>query len=134
MNHPFLVSEITSIYLQAGPFGGPLGLNQTAADGIANQACCFVDVQLLHEPCSERFGSFYTDRTIRKSVGNPRQMTARGHSHSRLDQTPADRVAHKAGCLVNIQFLHEPHAVRFSRFHADTKDGSSVLCGFSFRN
>jgi len=54
--------------------------------------------------------------------------------HSGLHQPPADCVAHKTGCLVNIQLLHEIHAVRFGRFHADTQEGSSILRGFSLGN
>src|SRR6202521_1221488 len=40
--------------------------------------------------------------------------------HSWLHQPPADCVAHKTRCLVNIQLLHEIHAVRFGCFHADS--------------
>src|SRR6267143_3958161 len=54
--------------------------------------------------------------------------------HSRLYQPSADCVAYKTCCLMDIQFLHEPHAMRFGSLHADTQDRSSVLRGFSFSN
>jgi hypothetical protein len=54
--------------------------------------------------------------------------------HSWLYQPSADCVAYKTCGLVNIQLLHESHAVRFGRFHANTQEGSSILRGFSFCN
>src|SRR5260370_8761917 len=60
-------------------------------------------------------------RIFRETVGNLRQTSAREFSHSWLDQTPANCIAHETCCLVNVQLLHEPHAVRFGRFHADTQ-------------
>jgi hypothetical protein len=50
------------------PEAASLGLYQTTADGVANQTGCFMDVELLHKPCSVRFGSFYTDPQVHRDV------------------------------------------------------------------
>ncbi len=56
------------------------------------------------------------------------------HFHSRLYQSATDCVAHKTRGLVDIQFLHEPHPMRFSRFDTDTQNAGSIFRGFSFGN
>jgi len=48
----------------------------------------------------------------------------------RLYQPPAHSVAHKTCCLVDIQLLHESHAVRFGCFHADTKKEAASFVDF----
>lgn len=55
-------------------------------------------------------GRFSNSRLIRASLLG-----------SRLDNAVTDGVKHKAGGLVYVQLLHEPRAMRFRRFHADTK-------------
>ncbi len=52
VNHPFGPSEMTEECLQTNPLGVTSGLDQTVANGIANQACRFMDIKLLHEPRS----------------------------------------------------------------------------------
>src|SRR5260370_20722 len=47
--------------------------------------------------------------------------------HSGLHQPPADCVAHKTRGLVDIQFLHEPNPMRFSRFDTDTQKAVSTF-------
>src|SRR5260370_12337724 len=53
---------------------------------------------------------------------------------SGLDQATAHRVAHKTCCFVNIQFLHQPHAMRFGRLHTDTQKGGGILSRFPLGN
>jgi hypothetical protein len=48
------------------PEAASLGLYQTVADGVADQTGCFMDVELLHKPCSVRFGSLYTDPQLHR--------------------------------------------------------------------
>src|ERR1700682_3437446 len=59
--HPFWLGEITQNCLRASPLGVVSGLDQTASNGVAHQTRRFVDIELLHESCSVRFSSFYTD-------------------------------------------------------------------------
>jgi hypothetical protein len=42
-------------------------------------------------------------------------------ARSGLDDTLTDGVAHEARSLVNIKLVHQPCAMRFGCFHADTK-------------
>jgi hypothetical protein len=49
VNHPFQLSEMTQNCLQANLLGVVSGLNQAAANGVANQTCCFMDVEFFHE-------------------------------------------------------------------------------------
>jgi hypothetical protein len=52
VNHPIGPSEMTEERVQASPWGVTSGLDQTVANGVANQACRFMDIKLLHEPRS----------------------------------------------------------------------------------
>jgi len=56
------------------------------------------------------------------------------HFHSGLHESTADCVTDKTCSLVDIQFLHEPHPMRFSRFDTDTQNAGSIFRGFSFGN
>jgi len=53
---------------------------------------------------------------------------------SGLDDTVTNGIQHQAGCLVNIQLLHQPGAMRFGRFHPDAEQRGNIFCGFSFCN
>jgi hypothetical protein len=44
VNHPFRRGEMTDSGLQTNPLSVVSGLDQTAANGVAHQTCCFVDV------------------------------------------------------------------------------------------
>jgi hypothetical protein len=44
VNHPFRLSEMTQNGRGVNPSGGRSGLDQTAADGVAHQTRCFMDV------------------------------------------------------------------------------------------
>jgi hypothetical protein len=68
VNHPFRPSEMTDNCLQPNSLGVVSGLNQAAADGVANQTCRFMNVEFLHEPCAVRFGGFYTDSQVHRDV------------------------------------------------------------------
>ena len=68
VNHPFRLSEMTENCLQANPLWVASGLDQTAANGVANQTRRFVDIKLLHESCSVRFCSFYTNSQVHGDV------------------------------------------------------------------
>ncbi len=68
VNHPFRPSEMTENCLLANPLGVVSGLDQTAANGVANQTRCFVDIEFLHESCSVRFSRFYTDPQVHSDV------------------------------------------------------------------
>jgi hypothetical protein len=68
MNHPFRLNEMTENCLQPILFGAGSGLDQTMADGVAHQTRCFVDIKFLHESCSVRFGSFYTNPQVHSDV------------------------------------------------------------------
>jgi hypothetical protein len=51
VNHLFRPGEMTEERLQANPLGiRQSGLDQTVANGVANQACRFMDIKLLHKP------------------------------------------------------------------------------------
>jgi hypothetical protein len=52
VNHPFQLSEMTQNCLGANLLGAVSGLDQAAANGVAHQTRCFVDIKFLHESCS----------------------------------------------------------------------------------
>ena len=52
VNHPFQLSEMTQNGLQANRLGAVSSLDQAAANGVAHQTRCFVDIKFLHESCS----------------------------------------------------------------------------------
>ena len=68
VNHSFQRREMTENCLRANPLRAMSGLDQTAANGVAHQTRCFVDIEFLHEPGSVRFGSFYTDAQMHSNV------------------------------------------------------------------
>jgi len=53
-----------------------------------------------------------------------------GSIRLRLDQSSADRVPHQTRCLMDIQFLHQPHPMRFGRLHADASTDAVSLVDF----
>jgi len=50
----------------------------------------------------------------------------------RTDDAAADGIEHQAGGLVDVEFLHQPGAMRLRGFDADAEQGSDILGGFSF--
>jgi hypothetical protein len=68
VNHPFRLSGMTENGLELNPSRARSGLDQTAANGITHQTCCFVDIELLHESCSMRFCGFYADPQLHSDV------------------------------------------------------------------
>ena len=68
VNHPFRQSEMTENSLLANPLSVVLGLDQTAANSVANQTRCFVDIEFLHESCSVRFSRFDADPQVHSDV------------------------------------------------------------------
>jgi hypothetical protein len=67
VNHPFRLSETTENCLLVNPLSVS-GLDQTAANGVANQTRCFVDIEFFHESCPVRFSRFYTDPQVHSDV------------------------------------------------------------------
>ena len=68
VNHPFREREMTEYGLLANPLRALSRLDQTAANRVAHQTCCFVDIEFLHESGSVRFSSFYTDAQVHRDV------------------------------------------------------------------
>jgi hypothetical protein len=68
VNHPFRQSEMTENSLLANPWSVALGLDQTAANGVANQTRSFVDIEFLHQSRSVRFSRFNADPQVHSDV------------------------------------------------------------------
>jgi len=50
----------------------------------------------------------------------------------RLDDAGSNRIANKPGNIVNIEFVHDVGAMRFSGLGADAENGGKLLGGFTF--
>jgi len=68
VNSAFPLSEMPQNYVQANLLGVVSGLDQTAANGVAHQTRCFVDIKFLHKSCSVRFCGFYTNSQVHSDV------------------------------------------------------------------
>jgi len=45
----------------------------------------------------------------------------------RLDEATTDDITDQAGCLMNVQFLHDPGSVGLCGLHADPQDDGHLL-------
>src|ERR1700756_4670238 len=53
-------------------------------------------------------------------------------ARSRLNQSPANSIAHQARSFMNVKFPHESRAVGFSSFRTDSQQTGYIPCGLSF--
>ena len=54
-------------------------------------------------------------------------MREQGGKGLRWDDAASDGVADQAGRFMNVEFLHEPGAVRLCGFHTNAEDGGSIF-------
>jgi len=67
VNHPIQLREMTEIGPGVNP-GARSGLDQAAANGVANQTGRLMDIKLLHEPRSVGFRCLYADPQVRRDI------------------------------------------------------------------
>ena len=68
VNHLIQLSDMTQNKLGLTLPRTQSGLDQTAPDGVTNQTCGFMDIQLLHESRSVGFGSLHADPELDSDV------------------------------------------------------------------
>jgi len=51
-----------------------------------------------------------------------------------LDEAPPDCISHQAGGLMEVELLHDPSAVGFSRLYANVQHHCDLFGGLTFRN
>src|ERR1700687_334702 len=66
VNHRIQLREMTESRPGVDPTES--SLDQTAANGVANQTRRLMDVQLLHESCSVGFRCLYADPQLRRDI------------------------------------------------------------------